>query len=204
MSSFHSVPELLQNVSTKDILSELKRRYDAIHRKPCRLVVLGPPGSGKGTQSVKIQRDFRVCHLSSGDILRNAIRQGTELGKRLKAKMDQGQLVPDSDITELINQKLSTPECSRGFVLDGYPRTVGQADLLDTMLASKGRRIDSVMYFKVQPKLLERRITGRRVHVASGRMYHIETKPPKVPNLDDVGTLYMIIYLLYIIFIDAS
>eukprot|EP00918_Siedleckia_nematoides_P086365 GHVU01190095.1.p2 GENE.GHVU01190095.1~~GHVU01190095.1.p2 ORF type:complete len:106 (+),score=7.24 GHVU01190095.1:1206-1523(+) len=75
---------------------------------------------------------------------------------------------------------------------------------LDTMLASKGRRIDSVMYFKVQPKLLERRITGRRVHVASGRMYHIETKPPKVPNLDDVGTLYMIIYLLYIIFIDAS
>ncbi|EGG19383.1 adenylate kinase [Cavenderia fasciculata] len=151
-----------------------------------RIVLIGPPGSGKGTQAPIIKEDYSVCHLSTGDLLRAAIEQGTELGKQAKVIIDQGGLVPDETMIGMIKENLQNPECGKGFILDGFPRTVGQAEKLDKMLDDQGQKIDHVFDFFIDDSLLVRRITGRLVHLASGRSYHREFFPPKVDMIDDV------------------
>eukprot|EP00008_Paramoeba_atlantica_P013360 CAMPEP_0201485134 /NCGR_PEP_ID=MMETSP0151_2-20130828/9259_1 /ASSEMBLY_ACC=CAM_ASM_000257 /TAXON_ID=200890 /ORGANISM="Paramoeba atlantica, Strain 621/1 / CCAP 1560/9" /LENGTH=229 /DNA_ID=CAMNT_0047869129 /DNA_START=68 /DNA_END=757 /DNA_ORIENTATION=+ len=149
-------------------------------------IFLGPPGSGKGTQAFKIVRDNQVCHLSTGDMLRAAVRNETELGKRAGPIMKKGELVPDELVVGLVNESLDSSECKQGFLLDGFPRTTAQAEKLDQMLASRGTKIDRVFDFQVDDSLLITRVCGRRIHKPSGRTYHVSFHPPKNAGVDDV------------------
>ena len=151
-----------------------------------RVVLMGPPGSGKGTQAPKLVEKYCVCHLSTGDMLRAAVKAQTPLGKQAKDIMDAGQLVPDDLVVNLISENLDQPACQRGFVLDGFPRTVPQAEKLDEMLANRNSQLDQAIEFSIDDALLVRRVTGRLVHPASGRSYHTEFNPPKKAMTDDV------------------
>jgi len=159
--------------------------YDG-RRRGVRGVLLGPPGSGKGTQAPKLKEHFCVCHLSTGDLLRAEIANKTALGNRIKSVIDAGQLVKDETVLELVSKNLDKPECQNGFLLDGFPRTVTQAQELDKMLDSRGEPLDAVVEFAIDDSLLFRRICGRWFHLASGRSYHEEFRPPKVQGVDDV------------------
>jgi adenylate kinase len=152
-----------------------------------RIVLLGPPGAGKGTQSPKLTEKYCLCHLSTGDMLRSAISNGTEIGKKAKALVDSGLLVSDDIMVDLIRDAIKKEECKNGFVLDGFPRTVPQAEKLDLMLENDhGASLDQAIEFKIDDKLLVKRITGRLLHPSSGRTYHEEFHPPKVPMTDDI------------------
>ncbi len=124
----------LRSLKLEDILSELKRRQECLNKPAQNLVLIGPPGSGKGTQAPRIRDDLCLCHLATGDMLRDAVSQGTELGKQAKAIMDRGELVPDELVIGLIEDASKSPECERGLLLDGFPRTAVQAEKLDKML----------------------------------------------------------------------
>lgn len=154
-----------------------------------RMILIGPPGAGKGTQAPKILEKFNncVCHLATGDMLREQVSKQTELGKMAKKIMDQGGLVSDEIMVSMIKDQLETnPSCKGGFILDGFPRTTPQAEKLDSMLREKNQKLDHAVELKINDNLLISRITGRLIHPASGRSYHKEFSPPKKPMTDDV------------------
>lgn len=150
-----------------------------------RIVFIGPPGAGKGTQAMNLARDRRLCALSSGDMLRAAVLANSEVGRIAKPIIDAGQLVSDELLVGLIRENIGRAECKNGFVLDGFPRTISQAEKLDSMMKERKEKLDRVFEFSIDYALLTRRITGRRVHPASGRSYHIEFAPPVDDGRDD-------------------
>ncbi|KAE9555746.1 hypothetical protein FO519_001098 [Halicephalobus sp. NKZ332] len=151
-----------------------------------RAIFLGPPGSGKGTQAENFATRYCACHLSTGDLLRAEIRSGTALGKRIESTIKEGKLVSDDAVCELINVNLDKPECKKGFLLDGFPRTTVQAEKLDELLEKRETPLDTVIEFGIADNLLVRRITGRLFHIPSGRSYHEEFNPPKKAMTDDI------------------
>lgn len=149
------------------------------------LVFFGPPGSGKGTQAKRLMSERGIAQLSTGDMLRAGIRDGTALGKKAKGFMDQGALVPDSLMIDLIEERMKQPDCKTGFVLDGFPRTIPQAGALDEMLTKQGRKIDRVIFFEIDDDQLVSRLSGRRTCSKCSAMYHVKNAPPKKAGVCD-------------------
>ena len=145
----------------------------------------GPPGSGKGTQSPIIKDEYCLCHLATGDMLRAAVAAKTPLGIKAKEAMDKGELVSDDLVVGIIDEAMKKPSCQKGFILDGFPRTVVQAEKLDEMLQKQGTKINKVLNFAIDDAILEERITGRWIHPSSGRTYHTKFAPSKVLGVDD-------------------
>ena len=145
------------------------------------LILLGGPGAGKGTQAKKLIDKYGIPQISTGDILRAAVKEGTEMGRKAKEYMDAGKLVPDAVVIGIIKDRLAQPDCQKGFILDGFPRTVPQAEALDTVLAGLGSKIDHVISIDVDEEALVARLTGRRTckNAACGQMFHIKFTPPK-------------------------
>uniref|UniRef100_A0A0D9XR90 adenylate kinase n=1 Tax=Leersia perrieri TaxID=77586 RepID=A0A0D9XR90_9ORYZ len=158
----------LEDVPSMDLMTELLRRMKCSSKPDKRLILVGPPGSGKGTQSPIIKDEYCLCHLATGDMLRAAVAAKTPLGIKAKEAMEK------------------KPSCQKGFILDGFPRTVVQAQKLDEMLEKKGTKVDKVLNFAIDDSILEERITGRWIHPSSGRSYHTKFAPPKVPGVDDI------------------
>lgn len=150
-----------------------------------RLVILGPPGAGKGTQAEYIVNEYKFPHISTGDIFRENIKNNTELGKKAKSYMDQGLLVPDELVNEIVADRLKKDDCKDGFLLDGYPRTVAQAVALDSELKKMGTSLDRVVNVAVASEVLIKRAVGRRVCKVCGATYHVEFNPPKVEGVCD-------------------
>ena len=151
------------------------------------MVLIGPPGAGKGTQAPNLVNKFGAAHLATGDMLRSQISKGTDLGVAAKKIMDQGGLVSDDIMVGMIQDELTNnAACKHGFILDGFPRTIPQAEKLDQMLKERGTPLESAVELKVDDDLLVARITGRLIHQASGRSYHKLFNPPKVDMKDDV------------------
>ena len=151
------------------------------------LVLLGPPGSGKGTQGERLQGDFRLPYYATGDILRAAVRDGTELGKIAQEYMERGDLVPDQVIIGVITERLGEAEAADGFILDGFPRTVPQAEALDAELDSLGRSLTSALQIDVPDEVVVQRLGGRRTCVKNGsHIFHVDFDPPKEPDVCDI------------------
>ncbi|HEY6009618.1 MAG TPA: adenylate kinase [Geobacteraceae bacterium] len=157
-----------------------------------KLILLGPPGAGKGTQAKRLVDKYSIPQISTGDMLRAAVRAGTQLGIEAKKFMDAGQLVPDSVVIGLIEERVAKPDCKGGFMLDGFPRTVGQADALKGVLSKKGMSIDHVISIEVPNEELVERLTGRRTCKACGAGFHVQFDPPKKAGVCDKcgGELY--------------
>jgi len=157
-----------------------------------RLILLGPPGAGKGTQAEFIVENFEVPHISTGDIFRKNIKEGTELGIRAKSFIDKGALVPDSLVVEIVEARLKEADCINGFLLDGFPRTVFQAEELDKVLEKMGEDLTAVLNIKVNPELLVARAVGRRICKSCGATYHVTNNPSTVEGVCDKcgGELY--------------
>ena len=145
------------------------------------LIILGPPGAGKGTQATFIASEFNIPHISTGDMLREAIKKGTNLGQKAKEVMDAGNLVSDDLIIELVKERISESDCSQGFLFDGFPRTIPQAEALE----ENNIQIDGVIELKVPDDEILKRMSGRRIHLNSGRTYHVDFNPPLIEGLDD-------------------
>jgi adenylate kinase len=150
------------------------------------LIFMGPPGAGKGTQAEIFHERHGIPHISTGDIFRAAVRAGTEIGGKAQAYMQRGDLVPDDVVQEIVEARLAEPDARVGFILDGYPRTLPQADALDRWLAKSARKLDAVVFFEIREEVLLRRLTGRRVCPVCGAIYHLDYKPPKVPGRCDL------------------
>lgn len=147
-----------------------------------KLILLGPPGAGKGTQAKFICERFDIPQISTGDMLRAAVRAGTELGKLAKSVMDSGGLVSDNLIIGLVRERIAQPDCANGFLFDGFPRTIPQAEAVN----EAGVALDAIVEIVVPDKSIVDRMSGRRIHLASGRTYHITHNPPKIEGKDDV------------------
>lgn len=143
-----------------------------------RMILVGPPGAGKGTQAARLVDTFRIPHISSGDMLRAAVKEGTQLGQEADRYMKAGQLVPDEVVIGMILERIAKPDCAKGFMLDGFPRTRPQAAALDAAMTKAGVALDAVVLIEVPDSLIVDRITGRRSDPATGRIYHIEFDPP--------------------------
>ena len=147
-----------------------------------RIILLGPPGAGKGTQAKFITETFGIPQISTGDMLRAAIKQGTELGQKVDAVIKAGDLVSDDLIIDLVKERIAQPDCEQGCIFDGFPRTIPQAEALD----QAGVKIDHVLEIAVPDESIIERMSGRRFHMDSGRSYHTKYNPPKEPGVDDV------------------
>ncbi|HUT59557.1 MAG TPA: adenylate kinase [Phycisphaerae bacterium] len=150
-----------------------------------RVVLMGPPGAGKGTQAERLAEKFDMDHLSSGDIFRAERASGSQLGRRLGEYMDAGQLVPDDTVVDVMAKAITASKGPCGLLLDGFPRTVPQAEALDEQLAAAGKPVDAVVVIKVDDDLIVERITGRRVCPSTGKVYHVKYMPPKTPGVCD-------------------
>lgn len=149
------------------------------------VIFLGPPGAGKGTQAKLVASRFNVPHLSTGDMLRDNVSRGTELGLLAKPVMERGELVSDALVLRMVEERIARPDCRNGFVFDGFPRTVAQAEALDGILAKQGIGAPAVIYFNVAEDVLMRRLTGRRTCKACGEIYNIYDRPPKLDGRCD-------------------
>ncbi|MBO0386859.1 adenylate kinase [Staphylococcus simulans] len=156
------------------------------------IILMGLPGAGKGTQASKIVKKFPIPHISTGDMFRKAIKDETELGKEAKSYMDRGELVPDEVTVGIVKERLSEDDAKKGFLLDGFPRTLEQAEALSKIMTELGRKIDAVINIEVPEEELMNRLTGRRVCEVCGTTYHLVFNPPKVDGVCDLdgGKLY--------------
>ncbi|KAI5819024.1 adenylate kinase [Pyronema omphalodes] len=191
-------PTVADITGLKDLVNQLQDRITKIEKsmkgedatwdaERIRMILMGPPGAGKGTQAPKIKEKFCACHLATGDMLRSQVAAKTPLGLAAKKIMNEGGLVSDEIVIGMIQSELdNNPECKNGFILDGFPRTVPQAEGLDKMLANRGDKLDHAIQLEIDDALLVARITGRLVHPASGRSYHRIFNPPKEDMKDDV------------------
>ncbi|EWG52768.1 adenylate kinase 1 [Fusarium verticillioides 7600] len=180
----------------KDVLSTIDTRIKKLEARATggpvstdeiRMILIGPPGAGKGTQAPKIKERFSCCHLATGDMLRSQVAKKTPLGVEAKKIMDAGGLVSDDIMIGMIKEELnSNKECQGGFILDGFPRTVPQAESLDAMLTERNQKLQHAVELQIDDSLLVARITGRLVHPASGRSYHTTFNPPKEYMKDDI------------------
>ena len=150
------------------------------------IILIGAQGSGKGTQAEKLTQVLGICHVASGDLFREAIDAKTELGMKVKAYLDRGELVPDDLTTTMVLNRIQEPDCARGVLLDGFPRTVAQAQALDKGLEALGKHIDLAVYLKVPKEELLKRLSGRYICRANQHVYNIYTNPPKVPGVCDL------------------
>lgn len=157
------------------------------------LVLLGPPGSGKGTQGERLQEDLRLPYYATGDILRAAVRDETELGRTAKQYMDRGDLVPDEVIVDVIAERVDSPEARDGFILDGFPRTMPQAEALDRKLEELGRAVPAVLLIDVSDDEVMRRLGGRRTCEENGHVFHVEFNPPKQEGVCDLDGSELIV-----------
>jgi len=155
-------------------------------KKNIHIILLGPPGCGKGTQAQKLIREFGFVQLSTGDMLRAAISKGTEIGMQAKSIIDKGELVSDELVIGIVKDRIFSTECECGYMLDGFPRTLAQAEKLDQILSDRNQKIDVVFRLCVPDDMAIRRIAGRRFHITSGRSYNIEFNPPKIEGKDDI------------------
>jgi adenylate kinase len=149
------------------------------------LILFGPPGAGKGTQAERLRKDFELPYIATGDMLRTNVKEQTELGKQAKAYMDAGDLVPDELILAMAGDRLSQDDAQDGFILDGFPRTIEQAEALDAQLSQLGRRVTAALLVDVPDEEVIRRLSGRRMCVKSGHSYHVEFDPPKHEGVCD-------------------
>ncbi len=157
------------------------------------LILLGPPGSGKGTQGERLQEDFRLPYYATGDILRAAVKEGTDVGKQAKEYMDRGDLVPDEVIIGVIAERLQQEEASDGFILDGFPRTLPQAEALDAKMSDLGRELTAAILIDVSEDEVVRRLGGRRTCEAEGHVFHVEFNPPEKEDVCDIDGSKLII-----------
>jgi adenylate kinase len=150
------------------------------------LILLGPPGSGKGTQGERLQEDFRLPYYATGDILRRAVKEGTEVGRQAKEQMERGDLVPDEVIIGVIAERVQDDEATDGFILDGFPRTLPQAEALDAKMDELGRRISAAILIRVPDEEVTRRLSGRRTCEQNGHVFHLEFNPPEKEGVCDL------------------
>jgi adenylate kinase len=149
------------------------------------LILFGPPGAGKGTQAERLVQDFDLPYYATGDILRAAVKEGSELGRKAKEYMDRGDLVPDDVICEVIMERIDSPEAADGFLLDGFPRTIPQAEALEEALSRRDRRLTAALLIDVPDEEAVRRLSGRRICVKAGHLYHVDFDPPKHEGVCD-------------------
>lgn len=163
-----------------------------MEKQPQYIILLGPPASGKGTQAARLREALGLPHVASGDLFREHLKNETELGRKAKGYMDRGELVPDDVTIGMVMERLSQPDCAGGALLDGFPRTIAQAEALDRALAQQGQPVSVVLYITVPDEILVERVSGRRLCPICGEAYHVRFNPPQQPGIcdNDGGELY--------------